>query len=208
MFQLYNQMLDQWMQYKLLFLTVSSTKCSCSSPSSGQWRLAFWSWNQLTWKQCFEHYYNIQLCFLPRLTQEGLRRYACSHPLCSEASRKTNVGNQEWIDVNTCHVWFHTTAAYTLQTDLTLTNPMCAPCKQLFKHMREAAQSAILISPEERSKRVQPESPITQLSPASQNLRKQLQCSEKHSLTKTLSSVQQQASHSWLFILIHGSKSR
>ena len=100
------------------------------------------------------------------------------------------MGNQERIDVDTCHVWFHTTAAYTLQTDLTLTNPMCAPCKQLFKRMREAAQFAILISPEERSKRVQPESPITQLSPASQNLRKQLQCSEKHSLTKTLSSVQ------------------
>ena len=42
MFQLYNQMLDQWIEYKLLFLTISSTRCSCSSPSSsGQWRLAF-----------------------------------------------------------------------------------------------------------------------------------------------------------------------
>ena len=38
---------------------------------------------------------------------------------------------------------------------------------------------------------------IVTLSPASQKLRKQLQCSEKHSLVKTLSSVQQQACHSW-----------
>ena len=112
--------------------------------------------------------------------------------------RKTQVGNQERVDANTCQVWFHTTAGYTLQEDRTLISPMCAPCKQLMKRMKDAAQSAILVSPEERSKRVQPDShfPITQLSPASQKLRKQLQRKEKQTLIKKLSSAQQRARES------------
>lgn len=112
--------------------------------------------------------------------------------------RKTKVGNQERIDADTCHVWFQATPGFTLLDDRTLASPMCSPCKQLYKRLKDAAQAAISLTPAERSERVQPKSkfPISQLSPASQKLKKQLQRSEKHVLMKQLSSAQQQASES------------
>jgi hypothetical protein len=112
--------------------------------------------------------------------------------------RKTVVGNQERINADTCNVWFQSTPGFTLLEDHTLSSPMCSPCKKLYKRLKDAAQSAVLLTPEEKSKRVKPQSnfPVAHLSPASQKLKKQLKRSEKHILVKKLNFAQQKASES------------
>ena len=113
--------------------------------------------------------------------------------------RKTKVGNQERIDADTCNVWFQSTPCFTLLEDHTLSSPMCSPCKKLvYKRLKDEAQSAVLLTPEEKSKRVQPQPnfPVAHLSPASQKLKKQLKRSEKHILVKKLNFAQQKASES------------